>query len=147
VSEASSSFNEKAGRETNEGQATSKPAGGKAIIPEVKQKRAINEKPRRFCWCPLCERAKQKIAGLCPWCYDGQLVCIYGVCQECMELIPNASEHLKRIIARSIERSLASTYPQIKDRLLEAATVRQHAGKKNPLPNRKARLLPGSPKT
>jgi hypothetical protein len=85
------------------------------VLKSVGERFLINRSlPYRndLCWCPVCERDKEKTAFVGLWWSpkpDRKLVAVYGLCARCAQRSDSVVEE--------IERALLNRFPQLLNRL------------------------------
>ena len=70
------------------------------------------------CWCPACRRERNAaVIGIWTSPDEGQLVCVYGICQACGERMKSLSEEGLKEEADRITEQLLRRYPFLQERL------------------------------
>ena len=66
------------------------------------------------CWCPLCGQDGKRAAILAPWISPvGVLVCCYGACAECADVVSGAPPALRSTLMDKVETNLLAKYTSL----------------------------------
>lgn len=77
------------------------------------------------CWCPICEKEDQPTGAVVVWYIrsNGKMLCTFGACQVCTEMVMEITEKLRGVISRQSELRLMARYPELVERYAVMETI------------------------